>query len=295
MEKQERPLPSSLTPWTPDAMNTQTTAKPERFPISDLHRAVEIHPRHWQIDDETLARYILATRNGAKFQPPLLWKDEDDPDSRPLVIDGWHRIKAIEKVRPRGTVPCIVFTGSRREALNKAIEANSQHGLPLTLEERQNAAWKLVRERPAEGEEHAFSKARIVALAGVSKGTVDNMRKRWLVLQAERRTATGDWWRDRKDEGQPPSGDEAIEAMKELEEGMRQLMVNYHRRLSDDHKATAIWAGMGHKFGKMFVDWHLPEATLRAYEAELEEERQEQRAEQQEEQRRRVLYDEMFA
>ena len=110
-------------------MTNPTTAKPERFLPRDLHRALEIHPRHWQIDDDTLSRYVQAIRNGAKLPPPLLWQDEDDLGSPPLVIDGWHRIKAIEKVSPGRKIPCIVFTGRRREALDKAIELNSQHGV----------------------------------------------------------------------------------------------------------------------------------------------------------------------
>ena len=39
-------------------MTNPTTAKPERFLPRDLHRALEIHPRHWQIDDDTLSRYV---------------------------------------------------------------------------------------------------------------------------------------------------------------------------------------------------------------------------------------------
>ena len=100
-------------------MTNPTTAKPERFLPRDLHRALEIHPRHWQIDDDTLSRYVQAIRNGAKLPPPLLWQDEDDLGSPPLVIDGWHRIKAIGQ-NQRGRLTC-------HEILNLPLPAPVPH------------------------------------------------------------------------------------------------------------------------------------------------------------------------
>ena len=40
----------------------------------------------------------------------------------------------------------------------------------------------------------------VAKAAGVAPRTVDNMRKRWKVVEAAAKEITGHWWRDRLDE-----------------------------------------------------------------------------------------------
>lgn len=271
-----------------------TTTKPpapgDRHLPGDLRRATTIHPRHYQTDEETLARYVRALREGVKFDSkPILWHDSDNPDSLPLVIDGWHRVKACEKVAPKRRIACTIFTGTRHDALRMTLETNGRHGLPLTAEERTNSAWKLVRETAPAGAEHAFSKQEIVKLTGTSKGTVDNMRKRWITLKADRtRTVTGDWYKDRKDDWTPPDSDEAERLAREATAAMRQLVLDHQRLIQQDALLDAIAEGMGHKLRKAMVDRYLPESWGDEAEADPREVRDE------EADRLRRLYVEMF-
>lgn len=270
---------------------TKTPAQGDRHLPGDLRRATTIHPRRYQTDEETLARYVRSLREGVKFNAkPILWQDSENPDSPPLIIDGWHRVKACEKVAPKRKIACTIFTGTRQEALRMTLEINGRHGLPLTAEERTNSAWKLVREPAPAGAEHAFSKQEIARLTGTSKGTVDNMRKRWIALKADRtRIVTGDWYKDRKDDWTPPDGEEAERLAKEATAAMRQLVLDHQRLIQQDALIDAIADGMGHKLRKALVDRYTPE-DCRDYGSETDAPEIEDR----EAQRLKHLYAEMF-
>ena len=117
------------------------------------------------------------------------------------------------------------------------------------------------------------------------------MRKRWLALQADCCTATGDWWRDRKNEWQAPEGDEADERVEALAQAVRQLVLDHHRGLQQDQLLDAIMSGMGHKLGGAFIDRHADMSASHLRSIEIEEEQREAR---EDERRRQALYAEMF-
>lgn len=76
-----------------------------------------------------------------------------------------------------------------------AVKANTRDSLPLTKNERMDAAWRLVRLPDKRVPVPTVAKS-----AGVGAATVDRMRRRWLELQAASKDASGTWWRDRQDE-----------------------------------------------------------------------------------------------
>lgn len=114
---------------------------------------------------------------------------------------GWEEVGVGEVVTLNygkgnyyAAIPAVVFKGDRNRAMLEALKANSRDTLPLTKNERTDAAWRLVR---ASGK--SLSVPTVAKAAGVGAATVDRMRKRWVIMQLARAVPNGAWWRDRQD------------------------------------------------------------------------------------------------
>ncbi|GGL05141.1 hypothetical protein Sme01_64060 [Sphaerisporangium melleum] len=86
------------------------------------------------------------------------------------VIDGVHRLRAAvlrgeEKIKVR------FFDGDEEAAFVMAVEANTAHGLPLSLADREAAAARIVASHPQ------WSDRAIAAVTGLSAKTVDTIRR----------------------------------------------------------------------------------------------------------------------
>ncbi|MEH2564686.1 recombinase family protein [Bradyrhizobium sp. AZCC 2289] len=79
-------------------------------------------------------------------------------------------------------IPAIVFNGSLDEAVREALRRNTKNQLPMTPQDRREAAWRLVKEgKPGEWPD---SISETQALSGAGKGTVDRMRAAWTKLHS---------------------------------------------------------------------------------------------------------------
>ncbi|MEU8900642.1 ParB/RepB/Spo0J family partition protein [Nocardia sp. NPDC048505] len=87
------------------------------------------------------------------------------------VIDGLHRLHAA-KSKGQQAIRVRFFEGSAEEAFVLAVEANSEHGLPLTLKDRKAAALRLMVMYPL------WSDRRVAAVAGLDHKTVGAIRRR---------------------------------------------------------------------------------------------------------------------
>lgn len=94
-----------------------------------------------------------------------------------LVVDGHLRVMAYHCVGWKSKVPVKVFRGSAREALQESIAENSKARLPLTAEERTNAAWKMTRVG-------GFSKRQIMEATAVGHGSTARMRQLLELMRA---------------------------------------------------------------------------------------------------------------
>ncbi len=175
------------------ALDRIVTSRGFRFregPLDQYHR-----------DD--LARSL--TVSAEPFAPLLLWRQRGAPDNTPLIVlDGEHRLAAYRMVKWPDKVPALILEGDRRSALAAALSANAMPVKPLSLTERLNAAWRLVREDVTP----RYKRNEIARLAKVGIRTVANMRARWAVMQTRETAATGNWKRDQRDrtyliEGEP--------------------------------------------------------------------------------------------
>lgn len=94
------------------------------------------------------------------------------------VVDGHHRLAAYDTARWSKTIPAVVFEGTFRAALIRALTENSRNKLALTRAEKSEAAWRLVREFGRTLDALEIRKA-----SGVSRRTVFTMQAKWEELR----------------------------------------------------------------------------------------------------------------
>jgi hypothetical protein len=87
------------------------------------------------------------------------------------VIDGMHRLSAA-RLRGERTVAVRFFEGSDKEAFVEAVRANTTHGKPLVLAEREAAAVKILDSHPD------WSDRAIADVCGLSPKTIAGVRRR---------------------------------------------------------------------------------------------------------------------
>lgn len=86
------------------------------------------------------------------------------------VVDGAHRVRAA-RLRNDDTIEVEFFEGTDCESFVRAVEANLNHGLPLTLQDRRAAAGRIVRSFPE------WSDRAVAAVVGLSSKTVATIRQ----------------------------------------------------------------------------------------------------------------------
>ncbi|MEX0168497.1 transcriptional regulator [Streptomyces sp. LMG1-1-1.1] len=119
-------------------------------------------PRSDGLDREHAVR--LADVDGPL--PPILVRRSDM-----RVIDGMHRLLAA-CVRGQETIDVEFFEGSAEDAFLRAVEANTAHGLPLSLADRRAAAERIIASHPQ------MSDRAIARVSGLGAKTVAGIRLR---------------------------------------------------------------------------------------------------------------------
>ncbi|MEU0130496.1 winged helix-turn-helix transcriptional regulator [Streptomyces sp. NPDC006289] len=100
----------------------------------------------------------------AEFQPILVHRETM------RVVDGMHRVHAM-KLRGQHTLAAQWFEGDGQAAFLRAVESNVQHGLPLTREERKQAALRILRYHPD------WSDRSIARMSGLGAKSVGAIRQ----------------------------------------------------------------------------------------------------------------------
>ncbi len=120
-------------------------------------------------DAETVASYADAMRDGARFPPPVVFRDSDGTIR---VGDGHHRLLA---AREAGMleVACEVRDGTARDALLHAVEANARHGLRWSRADRRRVVHILL----DDAELSRLSDRELGRRAGVDHKTVSAARR----------------------------------------------------------------------------------------------------------------------
>ena len=110
------------------------------------------------------------------------------------LVEGHHRLAAYAALG-MSTVPVKPFTGALEAAWLKSLDANVRDKLPLTREDKHDAAFTLVKHRVQR--ELGMTWAEIAERAGVSERVVYKMRRTLADALAKGRKEALDWsWRE---------------------------------------------------------------------------------------------------
>jgi ParB-like chromosome segregation protein Spo0J len=117
-------------------------------------------PRLGGVDSEH-ARRLAESEDDL---PPILVNRADN-----RVVDGQHRVAAA-RLRGEKDIRVRYFDGDADEAFLMAVRRNSEHGLPLTMADRESAARRIIRSHPS------LSDRAIAAASKLSAHTVARLR-----------------------------------------------------------------------------------------------------------------------
>lgn len=91
---------------------------------------------------DALVRTLKAKPQGERWLDPVVVFEVAGVD---YCVDGHHRIVAYKRAKVQGKVPVTRIGGSLADAIAASVKLNSKVILPLTREQRHEAAWKLVK------------------------------------------------------------------------------------------------------------------------------------------------------
>lgn len=153
---------------------------PTRYPSRLRVGAIRTAPAAFQVRADTAEgvtsdAHVEALRRALEAMPD--GEQEFDPltvfavGEQPYCIDGHHRLAAYRAAGIDGRIPVQWFRGSLEEALLEAARANQKVKLPMSPEQRMNAAWRFT---CLGVKEHSLR--HVAAATGVSKRQVGIMR-----------------------------------------------------------------------------------------------------------------------
>ena len=133
---------------------------PVDLPLEDLRKG------EFSVRSNVRDAHVRTLAEVPESWPPILVDRQSHE-----IIDGVHRFYAATFIG-KPTISCTLFDGDAHEALLEAIHRNVEHGLPLSLKERQMAARRVL----SRCEE--WSDRKIARLCGLSPSTVGGLRDR---------------------------------------------------------------------------------------------------------------------
>jgi len=123
------------------------------------------------MNEEIVKEYAEAMQAGGEFPPLRAFFDE--PNDLMILVDGFHRLAAHNKVRPNDQILVELILGTAEDAQWESIGANKSHGLRRTNEDKRNAVtMALLHPKGAEKSDRSIAEH-----VGVSHPTVINVRR----------------------------------------------------------------------------------------------------------------------
>ncbi len=151
-------------------MHTKPAAR--KLSLRDVETRPDVFQfRHVEVDEQHVKALTAVLQNtGEPLDRLTLW--QNTTDGQLVVVDGHHRLEAYAQAKWRKKVPALVHRCSLADARLLALQENGKTRLPLTNEEKLDAAWSLVCLDCS-----VYSKRTITRNTGVSDGTVAKMRR----------------------------------------------------------------------------------------------------------------------
>lgn len=213
-------------------------------------------------DSEThLAALRKTLRNTGRLDAVTVWQEVDakgSPTGRLVLLDGHYRLGAYRaelssgKIEGRG-IPAMLVKCSLIEAHLVALKANSKDTLPLTMQERLNAAWGLVRTF-----RNGISKPCLSRASGVSERTVLSMRQQLRKFDEAKETPDGNWMIDRrfpeKSDFTPPSDEARRHMIETLSQALKGALQEVRTR-DVEIIGEALQAALGQRQIALIADY----------------------------------------
>lgn len=145
---------------------TTSENRPERLPLQSISRMPELFQPRGGVDEKHVDDLMKAVKAMGILDPVTVLAVGE----RAVLMDGHHRLEAYERAGKTVDIPVAYFDGTPQEAVLAAGEANSKAKLPMTSQERQDYAWRLILIG-------LYSKAKVAQASGVSQPQVAIMRR----------------------------------------------------------------------------------------------------------------------
>jgi ParB-like chromosome segregation protein Spo0J len=143
----------------PDISSAREASRPAAVRIRDLTVGGGIRSRG--IDQDHVR--VLAEQDG-EWPPIVIW----GPNNQ--VVDGCHRVAAA-RLLGQARISAVRYEGSAEDAYLESVRSNVAHGLPLSLDDRREAARRVLVAHPE------WSDRRTAALCSLSGKTVGRLRE----------------------------------------------------------------------------------------------------------------------
>ncbi len=123
---------------------TEETREITLIPIDRLRTDEDYQPRVRGLDHRHVRLVAEQLQSDGMIPALLVAPDPERPGSY-IVLDGAHRLEALHRIGHQGEVPCQVVSEPDYE---RAVQANLDHGLPLSIEDRKAYACWLAEQEP---------------------------------------------------------------------------------------------------------------------------------------------------
>ena len=167
----------------------------------------------------TMAQALLD--NGRAFDPILVFP----VGKRFYVMDGHNRLAAYATVGWKDKIPAVMFEGTLDEGATEALKLNIKDKLRMTKDEKQEAAWRMVKQGGGKG------RKQISEDTTVSTSNISNMKKTIEKLEAKgedphsytwvkaRMWMTGVEFDDKAEDWKEREADKIVEALRRSQIG----------------------------------------------------------------------------
>lgn len=201
-----------------------------------------------------------APRRGQTLDPLDVWIDPNDGSETFVLLDGYYRLCAYQLAKWDKPIPVRLHRCTRAEALLLVIASNSKDRLALTPHEKQDYAWRLVRDPEVTSSRSILSRA-----TGVSEASISRMRRRWKAVSLRPDfEPTGNWRKDQEDTAEgafTPMTDEERRAQIELYVGKLRDLLDWRKGSpilrDEDARLEIISEAIGPKMVRTLADWVL--------------------------------------
>ena len=133
-----------------------------------------------EVHEDVVREYAEAMAEGARFPPIEVVR----ADGELYVVDGWHRAHAAKAAKVK-LIDAVVVDGTLRDATLRAVQANGNHGLRRSTDDKRRAVRTLL----CDEEWSRLSNRELATLANVSHAFVGQTRRHYQVAKGEPLTA----------------------------------------------------------------------------------------------------------